>query len=310
MKRLIFSLSLLLTLVSISACTGQDKVAEARKLLDAAQYESAEKAYAALMTADSDNPEVHWGLGKSRIQLGRLEEALPNFGKAIALATAQKVADSTLGKFYLDRGLTHYALARFSPAQDDFQKTIDLGYKLGEAYAYLGVTQGNSGDDITAISTLNTALKHDPENHFALSNRGYYNSLVGDNKTAISDFTRAIAIKADDKVSYLNRGYTYIGLGDYPTAIKDFQKALEIDPEYVGAITYMGIALTNSGQPADALSYLDKAITQQPENAALYYYRGTARINAGMKAEGCEDLYLARDKGDPQSGAMIAEYCD
>jgi tetratricopeptide (TPR) repeat protein len=249
-------------------------VAEGKKLLESENYEKAENIFSEAIKADGESAEAAWGRGKARMGLVQYETALQDLSRAIELGKTQKVADEQMGKYLMDRGLSHYALAKFPEAISDFQATIDLNYQPGEAYAYLGASQGNSDQPVNAVSSLNEAIKLDPDNHFARSNRGYYNSLLGDNKTAIEDFSAAIRLQPDDKMSYLNRGYTYIGMGDYATAVRDFEKALEIDPEFHGAITYMGIALTNTGQPKEALTWLDKAVSQEPLNATLYYYRG------------------------------------
>jgi tetratricopeptide (TPR) repeat protein len=303
------SLALVFCCALLSACTGQDKVAEGKKLLEEEKFDLAETAFEAALQSDSEDPEAHWGRASARMKLVRYDEAIVDLTQAISLASAQKVPDAQFGKYHLDRGLSHYALANFKEALPDFQKAIDLNYKLAEAYSYLGVCLGNMQKPVESVSALNESIKLNPEDHFARANRGYYNSLLGDNRTAIEDFNTAIRLKPEDKTSYLNRGYTYIGMNDYVKAKADFQKALEIDPEFIGAIVYMGITLTNTNQPQEALEWLNRAIDRQPENPTLFYYRGVALINLGRTEEGCTDLQHSVANGDPQGAAMMQEYC-
>lgn len=295
--------------VLLTACTGQDKVAEGKKLLEAEQFEKAETIFAEVLQADADNPEAYWGRASARMSLVRYEEAIADLDKAISLSGSNEGEAAPTGKYYLDRGLSHYALAHFAEALPDFQKAIDLKHEPAEAYAYLGVCLGNQQKPVEAVTALNQSIKLNPDQHFARANRGYYNSLLGDNRTAIEDFNAAIRLKSDDKTSYLNRGYTYIGMNDYEKAKTDFRKALEIDPEFIGAIVYMGIALTNTNQPQEALEWLNRAIEKQPENPTLYYYRGVALVNLGRIEEGCADLKHSIENGDPQGAAMMQEYC-
>jgi tetratricopeptide (TPR) repeat protein len=306
MKKLV---AFMVLLSMLTGCAGQDHLNQGKKLLDEQKFPEAEAAYLKATEADAKNPEAWNGLGTARMQQGKVEQALTDYGKAIQLARDNKVAAIDLGRYCFDRGILLYAQGQYENASDDFNQAVNSGYKLGDSYAYLGVVVGQMGDDITALTHLSAAVKADPQNHFAWSNRGYYNSKVGDNKTAIYDLGKAIEIKPDDKVSYLNRGYTYIGMGDYVTALKDIDKALELDPDYLGAIAYKGIALTNSGQSAAALPFLDRAISLQPENPAFYYYRGAARISVGMIDSACVDLLHAEAGGHMDGVAMRQQYC-
>jgi tetratricopeptide (TPR) repeat protein len=306
MKRL-FSLLMLLCL--LSACSGQDQIAAGQKLLDEEKFAEAEVAFNKAVGKSPDNAAAWHGRAMAKMSQGKLDSALADFNKALDLATAAKAAKEDMGKYHFNRGFNYYALAKFGSCKPDFQAAIENGYKLSEANAYLGVAYGNSDDDISALKFLAIAVKEDPKNHFAWTNRGYYNSKVGDNKTAIFDFTKAIELMPDDKVSYLNRGYTYIGMNDYPTALKDIEKALELDPEYHEAIAYKGIGLTNSGQPVEGEKWLTRAINQVPDNPALYYYRGVAFINMDSIDRGCADLAKAAAGGNYEGEGMREQYC-
>lgn len=303
------SLALVFCCALLTACTGQDRVAEGKKLLETEQFDQAEAAFAEALKADSEDPEAYWGRASARMKLVRYEEAIADLDKSISLSEAKDLPAEQSGKYFLDRGLSHYALAHFEEAKPDFQKAIDLNHEKAEAYSYLGVCLGNQQKPVEAVTELNKSIKLDPNQHFARANRGYYNSLLGDNRTAIADFNEAIRIQPDDKTSFLNRGYTYIGMNDYEKAKGDFQKALEIDPEFLGAIIYMGIALTNTNQPAEALEWLNKAIEKQPDNPTLFYYRGVALINLSRIEEGCADLRHSVENGDPQGAVMLQEFC-
>jgi tetratricopeptide (TPR) repeat protein len=293
----------------LSACAGQDHLNQGKKFFDEQKYTESEAAYLKATESDAKNPEAWNGLGHARMALGKIPEALSDFGKAVQIATEKKADAKDIGRYHFDRGTLFYVREEYENAKDDFLAAIAGNYNLGEAYAYLGNTVGFLGDDITALKYLNDAVKADPKSHFAWSNRGYYNSKLGDNKTAVYDLSKAIELQPDDKVAYLNRGYTYIGMNDYATALKDIDKALELDPDYLGAIAYKGIALTNIGQPAEALPFLDRAISLQPDNPAFYYYRGAARVSVGMIDSACADLATAAAGGHMDGEGMRAQFC-
>lgn len=306
MKKLV---ALLVLLSLLSACAGQDHLNQGKKFLAEQKFAEAEAAYLKATESDPKSAEAWNGLANARVQQGKVEQSLNDYGKAIEAARAAKASALDLGRYAFDRGVLFYVQEQYENAKGDFQTAVDGSYQKGEALAYLGCITGFMGDDIGALKYLNEAVKVDPKSNFAWSNRGYYNSKVGDNKLAIFDLTKAIELTPDDKVSYLNRGYTYIGMGDYATALKDIDKALELDPEYLGAIAYKGIALTNTGNPGAALPWLDKAVQMQPENPAFYYYRGTARLTVGMRDSACADLVRAEAGGHMDGYALREANC-
>ena len=293
----------------VAGCSGQDKLSEAKKLLDAQKLPEAEALYSKATQEDAQNAAAWNGLGTAQMMQGNTQIALANLGKAIELEKGGKADKAALGKYYFDRGLLHYSLADYESAKPDLQGAIDNDYETSDAYAYLGVSMGNSGDDISALKLLKKSVEINDKNHFAWSNLGYINSKVGDNKTAIYNLGKAIEIKPDDKVSYLNRGYTYIGMGDYETALKDIDKALELDPDYLGAVAYKGIALTNTGKPNEALPFLDRAVDMQPDNPAFFYYRGVAKIAIEDFDGGCLDLQHAANNGNYEGEVMRKKVC-
>jgi len=57
----------------------------------------------------------------------------------------------------------------------------------------------------------------------------------GDYPEAVKSYTEAIKRNPEDKVAYTNRATAYTKLGAIPQAIKDCEKALEIDSKFVKA---------------------------------------------------------------------------
>ncbi|HEX2901566.1 MAG TPA: tetratricopeptide repeat protein [Bacteroidia bacterium] len=302
-------LSIFVLLTTLSACSGQDQMAKANELLRKQQFVEAEAAFSEIVKADATHAGAWNGLANARMQQGKWDLCMADFAKAIEIAKKANAPRDTIGSYAFDKGFAHYVQAQFIEAKAEFLYAVECGYKVGDTYAYLGVNEGNMGEDLEALDYLNKAVKADPKCHFAWSNRGYYNSKVGDNKMAIFDFNKAIELMPDDKVSYLNRGYTYIGMGDYATALKDIDKALELDSAYLGAIAYKGIILTNTNQSAEGISWLSRAIDMQPENPAFYYYRGVALINSGQIDKGCSDLAVAAEGGNYDGEVMRKQFC-
>lgn len=306
-KFLLLPVFALIVSVLLPACSGQDKlIAEGESFLLKKDFDKAIEVFGKAIEKAPNEMNALIGRGRAFAAKTEHDKALEDFNKA-ALGSGH---DSVKAKAYFFRGLSHYALAHYPDAIKDLDAAINLNYSnLGDAYGYRAIIKGLSGNDFDAITDFNKSISINPNSHFVLSNRGYYNSKLGDNAMAIQDFTKAIELEKDDKVSYLNRGYTYLNMKDYERALQDFYKSYEIDTNYLGPVAYIGITLTNMGKNLDALPWHNKAIKFQPENGTLYYYRGVCRINLKNMKEGCEDLRIALSKGDPSGRGMLEDFC-
>lgn len=301
----------------ITSCSGQEAAsqsgafAEVKTLVEKKEFDKAIEQLNGAIEKDADQPLAWFLRGLSKAGKGEHETALADYDEAVnRLGSHSEIADTAKARMFLYRGLSRFALNQNDPAIADFTEALNRGYvNRSEALAYRGVCYGRKEDFGNVFKDLNEAISLDPKNHYAITNRGYYNSLVGDNAAAIKDHTMAIALKPDDKVSYLNRGYTYLQDGNAQQALSDFEKSYAIDSLYMGAIVYIGIAHTNMGHNAEALPWFNKVIPMDPDNPTLYYYRGTCLANLGRTEDGCVDLKRAFEGGESNAGPMIERYC-
>lgn len=182
-----------------------------------------------------------------------------------------------------------------------------------------------------AISLLDKAIEKDPENIYALINRGVDKSILGDYEGAIDDYTRIIEIDSNNGLAFLNRGKNKKRLEDYQGAIEDFEKAIKTKG---GELIYMdkvensfvetgfefdvsmeeirferGIARYNIDSLKLAFDDFNFCIDKNFEKPASLYWRGIIYLAYGMNQEGCSDLKEAHKLGDPDAQEMINEYC-
>jgi tetratricopeptide (TPR) repeat protein len=182
-----------------------------------------------------------------------------------------------------------------------------------------------------AIPLLNKAIEKDPENIYALINRGVDKSILGDFQSAIDDYTVVIEIDSDNALAFLNRGKNKKRLEDYQGAIEDFDKAIETKG---GEMLYMekvensfietgfesdvameeirferGIARYNIDSLTLAFDDFNFCIDKNFEKPASFYWRGIIYVAYGMNKEGCSDLKEAYKLGDAGAQEMIDKYC-
>ena len=182
-----------------------------------------------------------------------------------------------------------------------------------------------------AIPLLDKAIEKDPENIYALINRGVDKSILGDFQSAIDDYTVVIEIDSDNALAFLNRGKNKKRLEDYQGAIEDFDKAIETKG---GEMLYMdkvensfietgfesdvameeirferGIARYNIDSLTLAFDDFNFCIDKNFEKPASFYWRGIIYVAYGMNKEGCSDLEEAYKLGDTGAQEMIDKYC-
>lgn len=95
--------------------------------------------------------------------------------------------------------------------------------------------------------------------------------LIGENKldAAVVELSAAVRLEPDNILARTNRGLAYFRLGKYPDAIKDFQDALAQDPKFIDAHAYLADALAATGDNAGALAHLETAMRLAPSDAEL-----------------------------------------
>jgi tetratricopeptide (TPR) repeat protein len=182
-----------------------------------------------------------------------------------------------------------------------------------------------------AIPLLDKAIDKDPNNIYALINRGVDKSILKDYKGSIDDYTKVIELDSDNALAFLNRGKNKKRLEDYQGAINDFEKAIKTKG---GEMLYMdkvensfvetgfefdvameeirferGIARYNIDSLNLAFEDFNFCLEKNFGRSASFYWRGIIYVAYGMNTEGCSDLNEAQKLGDPDAQEMIDKYC-
>ena len=117
---------------------------------------------------------------------------------------------------------------------DAAQLIID---RLGLVLDSVGVrdTSGRDRPDAEgAIGDFDEAVRLEPANAVAYTNRGTARRDMGDVEGAIGDFDEAIRLEPGNVFAYTNRGTARRDMGDVEGAIEDFDEASRLDPGFGG----------------------------------------------------------------------------
>jgi tetratricopeptide (TPR) repeat protein len=123
-----------------------------------------------------------------------------------------------------------------------------------------------------------------------------------DKQKAINDYTQAIKINPNDADAYSNRGFVRYELGDKQKAINDYTQAIKINPNFAEAYNNRGIVRYELGDKQKAINDYNQAIKINPNFADAYYNRGGVRKELGNKPGAIVDDFQQAAKLYQQQG--------
>jgi len=136
--------------------------------------------------------------------------------------TSGRYSGSKLAKIFIDRGLQWSLLkGDYDHAIADFNEAIRIDPKNALAYSERGIAWSEKHDDDRALADQNTAIQIDPKNALAYTRRGMIWSYKDDINRAIADYSEAIQLDPKLPVAFMLRGNAWMKK-------QDFRKALAI----------------------------------------------------------------------------------
>ena len=220
----------------------------------------------AIMVA-SDVAPIRLAYGVALFDLGRFEEAVASYDKAISI-------DPYYAEAFYNRANALKDLGRYAQAIGDYAAVIAM--EPGHAQAF-----SNQGDALQSLRRFEEALvcyakaiSLKPDWAEAYSNLGLALHEMKRFGEALSNYDQAIASRRDFATAYFNRGNTLKEIARFDEAVADYAQALMIEPENADAYSNQGDALQSLGRFAEALTRYDKAISVKPDFPEAHSNRG------------------------------------
>ncbi len=160
-------------------------------------------------------------------KLGRNQDAIRGFQKAIELKSDDPKFVTNLGNAYRDA-------KEFDLAIKQYDKAIRVDPRFVPAYLSRGLLYSMTGKNDEAIADLDAVIKIDSNEPEAYYNRGTIRFQQKEFRKALPDFDKYIELRPANsralRDGYINRSICRYYTGATSGAIEDATKAIELDP--------------------------------------------------------------------------------
>ncbi|RED24484.1 tetratricopeptide repeat protein [Flavobacterium cutihirudinis] len=245
----IFSLAMV---ASVSVVKAQD-IKEARKAIDAEQFQKAKSLLKSIIKAKPSDGEANFVLGNIYLNQSVVDSAKIYYLNGIEAADRKNLNYIGLGQIDLDNKNASAAQANFALA------TKDMKRKDVEEYIYIG--------------------------------KAYMNSVNPDYNSAITSLKRALAIEPQNATALLTIGDAYYGANNQNDAYKAYRDAFTADPTLLRAKMQLGVLLKGAKSYDEAIKAFNEVIALNASYGPVYrelaetYYKwgrnkpSTAKVN-------------------------------
>ncbi|WP_289663360.1 tetratricopeptide repeat protein [Flavobacterium panacagri] len=293
----IFSLALV---VSATTAKAQD-INEAKKAIDAEQFDKAKSILKSIIKSKPSDGEANFVLGNVYLNQSVVDSAKIYYNNGLQASDKKNLSYIGLGQLDLDAKNTAAAQANFTLATKDMRKK-DVNEFIYIARAYMN---SENPDYKSAVDVLKRALLVDPQNAQALLAIG--DAYYGSNNQNDAYKSYRDAFTADNTLlrAKMQLGVLLKGAKSYDEAIKSFNEVIALNANY-GPV-YRELAETYykwaRNKPSTAKVNLQNAITNYEKYLSLTDY------SLDSKMRHADFLILVKDYKQLETVAnkMIAE---
>ncbi|OWK43967.1 tetratricopeptide repeat protein [Fimbriiglobus ruber] len=225
-------------------------------------YESAVKLWAEVVERAPENGRAHYNLGAELAKIGRNEEAVRCYSRALALFP---IVERGHVQSVNNLGTELSKLGRAAEAAECYRRVTEVDPENATAYFNMGIELGRLGRAEEAIRAYQQAVQYDPSHFRAMNNLGTELSKQNRGDEAIEWFRRASVANPSDPVPLDSLGMELGRAGRLPEAATCFRRASELDPARATSHYYLGITLLRDGQGAEAVNEFKNAVRLAPD---------------------------------------------
>ena len=177
-----------------------------------------------------DKVTVHNSRGKTLFDMGRTEEAIADYTKALEF-------DATYAEAYINRGAAYGKSGKTELALADFNKGIELDPKAANGYFNRSLLYSEMKKFDLAIRDHDSYLQLNPGNISILYERAVAKRALGRPMDAIADFNECLRLDPNQPDIFLERSRAWQDLGKKDEALRDAKLAkangIKVDDIYL-----------------------------------------------------------------------------
>jgi serine/threonine-protein kinase len=247
-------------------------------LQDQGKLDEAIAQYQKALAIDTKYAPTHNNLGNVLQAQGQLDEAIDEYQKALAIDPNLAPTHNNLGGALKDQG-------KLDEAIDEYQKALAIDPKLAPAHVGLGNALKAQGQVAEAIKEYQKAIDLDPK--LAQAHNGLGSALEAQGKVdeAIKEYQKAIALDPKFALAHYDLGVALKAQGKVDEAIAEYKKAIDLNPKLAQAHNNLGVALQAQGKLDEAIKEYQKAIDLNPKHALAHNNLGSTLQDQGKVDE-------------------------
>src|SRR4051812_30136150 len=282
----------------------KDKIAlfnlmtESREI--AKDTDSFDKVVSMLTTVVRDDPNVidaWFNLGNAYFKVGRFEEAIKYFSKALELKPDYDLAVINMANAYRKIGRDDAALAGYERYLSIDPKNAQVRYQVGEIYL-------DRGDQATAEANFKAALAIDPRTASARNALGAMAFGRGDVAGAEREIRAALETKPDVRLAHYNLALIAEQRGDMTVAEAEYKREIELHPSAYKAAFNLSRLYEHQGNRTAQMAALKTSIEANPAFAEGYLFLAKAYVDSN--GDPAEVIRLARKGLELKPAASVA----
>lgn len=252
----------------------EDRLKEARDLVDGSRFEEAIEIYAALARQMPEDARPQAGWAWALLLDDNAELALPHAHQAMVLDPVNPDMAAVLAQVYLKLG--------------DETRNRGKGMALGavengrghaRAHAVLALAHLAEGDLEDALQEANTAMDLDPSDPECYRTLAKVYEAMGDLEQAIEQIEEAVERRPGLWLHHYELGRLLLRSGEYGESIAAFKRALALRPKAT-ILAGIGEAYYRLGQDEEARTYLEQSLAAGGRESDTYAF--LASVNARL----------------------------
>lgn len=263
---------------------------------------------------------VYYNIGVTYLNMGKVDFALENFEKSLAINPSFDNAKEGVGrvlvrngrkieavKYYeeiLEKDCNNYIIGLLlgklfvelndaDKAQECFENCIKNESDMPDAYIELGkllMSQKKYADAIKLYKKYISIREDDFNGHYNLAGCYYQTKEF---KKAISEYHKAILLNPDNHNCLFNIALIYEEINEIDKAIEFYENAIAIKPDFVDAYNNLGILFSKQQRQFEALAAYSNGIKANPSNFKLYYNMGVVLFDLRRFEDAADAFYRA-----------------